>query len=97
MDISNRSGTKIVATADGRVSYAARKQYIGNRIVIDHGYGLNTLYGHLKKIMVKPGQKVKRGDVIGLLGNTGKSTGPHVHYEVQLNGTPVNPLNYFLN
>ena len=97
MDISNRSGTKVVATADGRISYAARKKYIGNRIVIDHGHGLNTLYGHLKKILVKPGQKVERGDVIGLLGNTGKSTGPHVHYEVQLNGAPVNPLNYFLN
>jgi len=97
LDISNRSGTKIVATADGRMSYAARKEYIGNRIVIDHGHGMNTLYGHLKKIMVKPGQKVKRGDVIGLLGNTGQSTGPHVHYEVQLNGTPVNPLNYILN
>jgi len=97
LDISNRTGTKVVATANGRVTYAARKKFIGNRIVIDHGYGLNTLYGHLKKILVKEGQMVKRGDVIGLLGNTGKSTGPHVHYEVQLNGTPVNPYNYFLN
>ncbi|MBU0462760.1 MAG: M23 family metallopeptidase [Proteobacteria bacterium] len=97
IDISNRSGTEIIASADGRISYAARKMYIGNMVVIDHGHGLNTRYGHLKKILVKEGQKVKRGDVIALLGNTGQSTGPHVHYEIQLNGTPVNPLNYILN
>ena len=97
LDISNKSGTKIIATANGRVSYAARKMYIGNLVVIDHGYGRVTRYGHLKKILVKPGQTVKRGDVIGLLGNTGRSTGPHVHYEVQINGTPVNPLKYILN
>ena len=66
-------------------------------VVIDHGQGLNTRYGHLKKILVQQGQKVKRGDVIALLGSTGQSTGPHVHYEVHLNGTPVNPLNYILN
>jgi murein DD-endopeptidase MepM/ murein hydrolase activator NlpD len=97
MDISNKSGTKIVATANGRVSFAAKKAYMGNRIVIDHGNGMNTRYLHLKKILVKQGQKVKRGDVIALLGNTGQSTGPHVHYEIQLNGIPVNPLNYILN
>ena len=71
--------------------------YIGNMIVIDHGFGRVTKYGHLKKLLVKRGQKVKRGDVIGLLGNTGRSTGPHVHYEVRINGTPVNPLKYILN
>ncbi|MCK5163193.1 MAG: M23 family metallopeptidase [Desulfobacula sp.] len=97
LDISNKSGTKIIATANGRVSYAARKMYIGNLIVIDHGHGRVTKFGHLKKIMVKPGQQVKRGDVIALLGNTGRSTGPHVHYEVRINGTPVNPLKYILN
>jgi len=97
LDISNKSGTKIVATADGRISYAAKKMYIGNLIVIDHGNGWITKYGHLKKILVKSGQKIKRGDVIGLIGNTGRSTGPHVHYEVRMNGTPVNPLNYILN
>ncbi len=97
VDISNRSGTKIVATANGRVSYAAHKLYIGNMVMIDHGHGRITKYGHLKKILVKPGQEIKRGDVIGILGNTGRSTGPHVHYEVRLNGTPVNPLKYFLN
>ncbi len=97
IDISNRMGTKIIAPANGIISYAARKMYIGNMIVIDHGNGLNTRYGHLKKILVQEGQKVKRGDVIALLGNTGQSTGPHVHYEVHLNGTPVNPLKYILN
>jgi murein DD-endopeptidase MepM/ murein hydrolase activator NlpD len=97
IDISNKSGTKILATANGKISYAARKMYIGNLVVIDHGHGRITRYGHLKKILVKQGQRVKRGDVIALLGNTGRSTGPHVHYEVRINGTPVNPLNYILN
>ena len=97
LDIANKSGTKLIATANGRISYAARKMYIGNLIIIDHGFGRVTKYGHLKKIFVKRGQKVKRGDVIGLIGNTGRSTGPHVHYEVRINGTPVNPLKYILN
>ncbi|MDA3918148.1 MAG: M23 family metallopeptidase [Deltaproteobacteria bacterium] len=97
LDIANKSGTELVATANGRISYAARKMYIGNMIIIDHGFGKVTKYGHLKKILVKRGQKVKRDDVIGLIGNTGRSTGPHVHYEVRINGTPVNPLKYILN
>ncbi len=97
LDISNKSGTEIIATANGKISYAARKMYIGNLVTIDHGYGRVTKYGHLQKILVKQGQKVKRGDVIALLGNTGRSTGPHIHYEVRINGTPVNPLKYILN
>jgi murein DD-endopeptidase MepM/ murein hydrolase activator NlpD len=97
LDIANKSGTKLIATANGRISYASRKTLIGNLIKIDHGFGRVTKYGHLKKILVKRGQKVKRGDVIGLIGNTGRSTGPHVHYEVRINGTPVNPLKYILN
>lgn len=97
LDISNKSGVKIIATANGRISYAARKMYIGNLVVIDHGYGRVTRFGHLEKILVKEGQEVKRGDVIALLGNTGRSTGPHVHYEVKINGTPVNPIKYILN
>lgn len=97
LDISNKMGTEIIATASGRISIAAGKLYIGNLVVIDHGHGRVTKYGHLKKILVEQGQEVKRGDVIALLGNTGRSTGPHVHYEVRINGTPVNPLKYILN
>jgi murein DD-endopeptidase MepM/ murein hydrolase activator NlpD len=97
IDISNTLGTEVLATANGRVSHAAGKMYIGNLVVIDHGYGRVSKYGHLKKILVKQGQEVKRGDVIALLGNTGRSTGPHVHYEVRINGTPVNPLKFILN
>ena len=97
LDISNRPGTKIITTADGRVTYAAEKMYFGNLVIIDHGYGKVTKYAHNKKILVKKGQKVKRGDVIALMGNTGKSTGPHLHYEVRINGAPVNPLKYILN
>lgn len=97
LDISNRPGEKIIATANGIVSFAARKMYIGNLVIIDHGFGRVSKYGHLKEVLVKPGQKIKRGDAIGLLGNTGRSTGPHLHYEVRINGTPVNPLKYILN
>jgi murein DD-endopeptidase MepM/ murein hydrolase activator NlpD len=97
IDISNAPGTKIIAPANGRVSTAAEKVYIGNLVIIDHGHGRSTKYGHLKEILVDPGQEVKRGDVIGLVGNTGRSTGPHLHYEVLINGTPVNPLKYILN
>lgn len=97
LDISNAPGTKIIAPANGHVSIAAEKLYIGNLVVIDHDHGRVTQYGHLKEILVNPGQEVKRGDVIGLVGNTGRSTGPHLHYEVLINGTPVNPLKYILN
>ncbi len=97
LDISNKTGTKIITTANGKVSYAAPKRNFGNLVIIDHGYGRVTKYGHLQKILVKPGQRIKRGDVIALLGNTGKSTGPHVHYEVRINGVPTNPLKYILN
>ena len=97
LDISNRPGTEIIATANGKVTFASRKMYYGNMVTIDHGYGKATRYAHLKKILVKRGQKVKRGDVIALLGNTGQSTGPHLHYEVRINGAPVNPLKYILN
>lgn len=97
IDISNAQGTKIIAPANGRVATAAEKVYIGNLVVIDHGHGRATKYGHMKEILVTPGQEVKRGDVIGLVGNTGRSTGPHLHYEVLINGTPVNPLKYILN
>jgi murein DD-endopeptidase MepM/ murein hydrolase activator NlpD len=97
LDISNREGTKVVATADGVVTFAGKNGFYGNMIKIDHGHGIITHYGHLEKILKKRGDAVKRGDVVGLMGNTGRSTGPHVHYEVFLNGLPVNPQKYILN
>lgn len=96
-DIANREGTPIVAPANGVVTYAAKKRLLGNYIVIDHGYGLVSSYGHLSKMNVKRGEKVKRGDLIAQMGNTGRSTGPHVHYVVKLNGVPVNPERYIID
>ena len=96
-DIASRQGTPIQATADGVVTFAGKKGLYGNFIVIDHGHGLITRYGHCQKVLKKRGDKVKRWDTIALMGNTGRSTGPHVHYEVHLNGIPVNPVKYILN
>ncbi|MGK5086206.1 M23 family metallopeptidase [Bdellovibrionota bacterium FG-2] len=96
LDIANRIGTSIRAPADGVVTFAELKAGYGNTVVIDHGYGVETWYGHNRKIVVTRGQKVRRGDVISLLGNSGRSTGPHVHYEVRVNGWPVDPLSYIL-
>lgn len=97
MDIANRKGTAILATADGVVSFAGKKGAMGNIVVVDHGHGLVTRYAHLSKFLKKRGESVKRGDIIAQMGNSGRSTGPHLHYEVQLNGVPVNPAKYILN
>jgi murein DD-endopeptidase MepM/ murein hydrolase activator NlpD len=96
-DISAKEGTPILATADGVVTYAGRKGLLGKTIIIDHGHGMVTRYGHCKKFLKKRGEKVKRWEKIAVVGNTGRSTGPHVHYEVHLNGIPVNPEKYILN
>lgn len=96
LDIANRPGTQIKAPADGVVIFANTKSGYGQTVILDHGYGLETWYGHTKKILVTKGQKVKRGDTVALLGNSGRSTGPHVHYEVRVHGTPVDPLSYIL-
>lgn len=96
LDIANHPGTPIRAPADGVVIYAETKPGYGQTIILDHGYGLETWYGHSKKLLVKKGQKVHRGDQIALLGNSGRSTGPHLHYEVRIYGTPVDPLLYIL-
>ena len=96
-DIANREGTLIYAPADGVVTFTGKKGAYGKLMIINHGYGLATRYGHLKSYDVKKGTKVKRGDVIAKMGNTGRSTGPHVHYEVRLNGVPVNPEKYFVD
>jgi murein DD-endopeptidase MepM/ murein hydrolase activator NlpD len=97
MDISNRIGTDIVAPADGIVTKIKRFASLGNMVEISHGYGIKTRYGHLSKFNVKVGQKIKRGQKIAFMGNTGRSTGPHLHYEVIVNGVHVNPSRYVLN
>jgi len=95
MDFTAPIGTHVYSTAAGTVIYTGWKQGYGNTIIIDHGYQYQTLYGHLSGIQVRKGQKVVRGDIIGAVGNTGKSTGPHLHYEVHYKGKPVNPTNYY--
>ena len=98
LDFAAPIGTPIYATADGVVKEADFNEGgYGNHVVINHGYGYETLYGHMVRMKVRPGQKVKRGEVIGYVGSTGKSTGPHCHYEVHKNGTPVDPVYYFYN
>ncbi len=96
-DISAREGTPVLATADGVVIFVGRKGLLGNTIIIDHGHGMVTRFGHCQKFLKKRGEKVKRWEPVSLVGNTGRSTGPHVHYEVRLNGIPVNPTKYILN
>jgi murein DD-endopeptidase MepM/ murein hydrolase activator NlpD len=97
LDIATRKGTPIVATANGVVSYVGWKGQLGRVVVIDHGYGVVTRYGHINKALVKKGKTVKRGQKIAIVGSSGRTTGPHVHYEVLLNGLPVNPQKYILN
>lgn len=98
MDFTAAVGTDIYATGNGVVEKIEMDgRGYGNNVIISHGYGYQTLYAHMSKILVRPGQKVNRGDVIGLVGNSGSSTGPHCHYEVRKNGTPVNPINYYYN
>lgn len=95
MDFSAPVGTPVYATADGRVASAGWQGLYGNLIEIDHGYNYKTRYAHLSQVKVRAGQTVHRGDLIGLVGNTGKSTGPHLHYEVRLRGQAQNPVNYY--
>jgi len=95
MDFSAPIGTDVYATGEGNVTLAGWKQGYGNTIIINHGYNYQTLYGHLSKINVNQGQKVMRGDIIGEVGSTGKSTGPHLHYEVHYKGEPQNPSHYY--
>jgi murein DD-endopeptidase MepM/ murein hydrolase activator NlpD len=97
VDISSAIGQPVRAPADGIVVKSEWANGYGNVIYLSHGYGYSTRYGHLKNFAVHPGDKVKRGDIIGYVGSTGRSTGPHLHYEVRLNNNPVNPLEYILN
>ena len=97
IDIATRIGTTVIAPADGLVVFVGREGNFGKMISINHGYNLKTRYGHLNKFRAKKGQHVKRGQIIGEVGKSGRCTGPHLHYEVLLNGVPVNPLRYILN
>lgn len=98
MDFASPEGTEIYATGDGIVNRADNMaQGYGNHVVLDHGYGYETLYGHMSKLAVHVGQQVKRGQLIGYVGSTGLSTAPHVHYEVHKNGQNVNPINFYYN
>jgi murein DD-endopeptidase MepM/ murein hydrolase activator NlpD len=97
LDFTATQGTPVYATGDGVVKEAEFGSGFGNNIVINHGYGYETLYGHLVRMKVRRGQRVQRGQVIGWVGSTGASTGPHCHYEVHINGRPVDPVYFFYN
>lgn len=94
IDISAGSGTPVKAPAPGAVSFAGVQSDYGQTVILDHGHDIKSLYGHLQKILVTPGQKVERGQVIALTGNTGKTSGPHLHYEITVKGQPVSPRRY---
>lgn len=94
LDIAARTGTAVIATADGIVSSIRTEPGYGKVVIVDHGYGYRTIYGHNSRYYVKVGQRVRRGERIAAVGNTGRSTGSHVHYEIRLNGVPVNPHKY---
>ena len=96
LDIAAPHGKEVSAPSDGTVVFAGLEGGYGNVLVIDHGYGIKTRYGHLSKILVKAGDRVKRGSAIANVGNTGRSTGPHLHYEVRVNGVPQNPRKFIL-
>jgi len=98
MDFTAPTGTEIYATGNGVIDVVnSSKRGLGNHIMIDHGYGYTTIYAHMDRFNVRSGQKVKRGDVIGFVGNTGLSVAPHLHYEIKLNGIHVDPVNYYFN
>ena len=97
MDFAGSIGTPIYATGDGRVTFVGYNKGYGKHVMIDHGFNYITLYAHMSKYNIKNRQHIKRGDIIGYIGNSGSSTGPHVHYEVRKNGHPVNPINYYFN
>jgi len=95
VDIAAPIGTPVLAPADGRIAFVGRKGGYGNTVIIDHGGNLTTLYGHNGEIMVSEGESVRKGQQISSIGMSGHSTGPHVHYEVRVDGSPVNPSSFF--
>ncbi len=96
LDIAASWGTPIMAPADGVVTYAGYKNGYGKTVIIDHGFGITTQYGHTSELFVQEGQKIRRGTKIALVGSTGHSTGPHLHYEIHVDGVPVDPMKYIL-
>ena len=94
VDLAAPKGTPIYASRDGTISYSGASSGYGLLVEINHGSGITTRYGHCSKLLVKKGQKVKQGQIIALVGSTGHSTGPHCHFEIRINGTPVNPEKY---
>lgn len=92
IDIAAPPGTPIVAPADGTVTFAGKEAEYGRLICLDHGHGFTTMYGHLQELLVQIGEKVSKGQILGKVGHSGNSTGPHLHYEVRIDGTPVNPV-----
>jgi hypothetical protein len=97
IDIAAADGTPIVAPARGRVSYVGRKGPLGKTLVLDHGFGVKTVYGHTKEILVRTGETVERGQKVAAIGSSGRSTGPHLHYVVEVNGKARNPLDYIFD
>ena len=98
MDFAAPIGTPIYATGNGAIASIDKEDRgYGNHVVITHGFGYQTLYGHMSRIIVTPGQKVLRGDMIGYVGSSGSSTGPHLHYEVIKNNRQINPINFYYN
>ena len=97
VDIATQLGNKVIATASGTVLAAGYRDYYGNLVVIDHGYEYVTWYGHLASIVVKEGQRIKRGQLIGYVGSTGRSNAPHLHYEVRFMRKPVNPMKFMID
>ena len=93
IDLAAPMGTPIIATGDGVIGSAGWRGGYGLMVAVEHGSGVETRYGHMSQIAVAPGEQVRKGEIIGYVGSTGRSTGPHVHYETRINGHPVNPLN----
>lgn len=97
VDITAPIRTPVVAPAAGVVAFAGNEAGLGNTVTLLHGYGMRTIYGHMDRIKVRTGQPIRRGDVLGWVGSTGLSTGPHLHYEVEVRGSSVDPLTYIIH
>lgn len=95
LDLSSPDGNPVTATADGLILFAGRWFGYGKLVTISHGFGMTTRYGHMSRVAVRVGQRIKKGDIIGYVGSTGRATGPHLHYEVRLNDQPLNPMRFF--